>query len=173
MPTGVYYSKEFRRLLLAATNENLEIELFVHLFRPCLDDPNISIEHITNVYNRMKRDPIWAYEYAYCPRARIERNRRLNVFEENILISTNLHNNGATYRTLIREFDNLMTGEQHHQGFLSISRNTACRIQHRSGITGKVPEYRNINGDETERLTYLEQIVYVDPELLVDIDETS
>lgn len=174
MPTGTDYPIEFRRLIYSAViHENLSPEQIMQYLTPCLDNPNISIRYITFLSNKMREDHIWAIKYVSGPCIRVGRPRLLDPFDEHIFLSTIPNHDGATFATLISDYHLLMTGERPLPGNLPISRNTACRIQQRAGITGKVPEYRNINRDEVERLRYMEHMAYVDPEVLVDIDETS
>ena len=170
------YPLQFRRLVyFAAVYENFTPEHIMQLFTPCLNLQRrpISIKYITYLHHRMRTDPIWAQEYISGPRVRSGRPRMLGQFEENIFLATIPNHDGATFRTLIRDYHYLMTGEERPPDHLPFSENTACRIQHRAGITGKVPEYRNINRDEIERLAYMEHMAYIDPEMLVDVDETS
>jgi len=174
MPTGIHYTVEFRRLVgFAVLRENLNPEQIMRILTPCLDNPDISIRYITDLSARMRNDRTWANNYILGPRSRSGRPRKLDNFEEYIFISTIRNNNGATFRQLITDYQILMTGQPPVNEVLPYSISTACRIQARNGITGKVPEWRNINRDEAERLAYQEHMVFVNPEHLVDVDETS
>ena len=172
MPTGQYYSLEFRKLIYLQYIRNGNTPEW--MMNNIVTDPTISIEYLTKVCKKME-DPQWAKYYLLGAKTfnKTGRNRKIDPFELLVLKKFLLDNDDFTYQTLTNDYNAIMFGNQQPAPNRIFSISTLSRSMIREGFTIQVPGYTNFNRDEVECLEYLEHMSNINPEALLDIDETS
>lgn len=184
MPKGYHYTADFRNI--SYENNVLRGNPPEFIFQNCLTQTNPESRISVNYLGRVCRDlhnPAFAAEYCLGPKPRqgaAGASKKLDAFEESVIMDLVEAHPTAHLATLINFYYQAYYGDviAANPGALlpaehRISTKIIGRLIHDNGWSKVAGEYRHINTDPTLGYEYLMSVAHVDPNYLVDIDETG
>jgi len=134
-------------------------------------DQTLSLSHLINIISKMNLNKSWKDGYLAGPNKQTGRKRILTDFQQRYLLTMvknkpNICLNDLRYQFIAQFFPN----NQENHRFVSLS--TISRTIRRADYTKKVLERRHINQNPVLRMEYMDNMKYIDPLRIIDVDET-
>ena len=120
-------------------------------------------------------NPEFAQSYLLGPRvyAKIGRPQKIDLFQRNLIMDIITRTKRVRQSTICQMFHQEYYGEGEIIDENKISTKKLRRIIKEEHCSLKVPEYRNINCNPIDGYNYLMSIAHIDPNNLIDIDESA
>ena len=180
MPSGKYYSLEFRMLVFKNHVQYGHSPEWIlrHCFAVDAEHnwQTISLKYLTTLCSRLNASPEFAEDYLLGAKTYLKTGRppKVTTLQSSIIMDMLRDHRRIKLTCLRRLYYRHYHGVENQENVdLQISRQSVSKVIKNASWTIKTSEYRNINYNVYLANDYLLRVAHVDPMLFIDIDESG